>query len=172
MIRHSSIRRVTSAATAVASLALGAAVLGAQGNPPPVSVPPAGSLKAPPQAAVSPFARVPGDSDVALCNDGTWVKAPRLATDCAARGGLTVAMPQRPKRPAPAIPAAAIRAPTASAASAAMATAEPPAGATMRCKDGTYLGGTPSTSSCSANGGVAALIPVPKAEPVAPPRRP
>jgi len=48
---------------------------------------------------------------------------------------------------------------------------EPPAGATMRCKDGTYLTGTPSDARCAGFGGVAVLLPVPTPPPPAP-RRP
>jgi hypothetical protein len=47
------------------------------------------------------------------------------------------------------------------------ANATPPAGTTMRCKDGTYLTGTPSADRCANNGGVASYHPVP-ATPAAP----
>jgi hypothetical protein len=35
----------------------------------------------------------------------------------------------------------------------------PPAGTTMRCKDGSYLSGAPSADRCANNGGVATVFP-------------
>lgn len=76
-----------------------------------------------------------------------------------------------PAKPVPPPPSAS-GTPAASRAVAAPAATAPPAGATMRCKDGTYLSGTPSANRCSANGGLAALIPQRAAAPPAPlPRR-
>jgi hypothetical protein len=43
--------------------------------------------------------------------------------------------------------------------------ANPPAGATMQCRDGTWLTGAPSASRCSANGGVATILAQPRATP-------
>ncbi|MFI5208471.1 MAG: hypothetical protein ACHQX4_10710 [Gemmatimonadales bacterium] len=40
----------------------------------------------------------------------------------------------------------------------------------MQCKDGTYLTGTPDANRCSANGGLAAILPAARATP--PPARP
>jgi hypothetical protein len=48
----------------------------------------------------------------------------------------------------------------------------PPAGATMRCKDGTWLFGAPSAARCDRNGGLATILPVRAAPPPAPPRAP
>ena len=45
----------------------------------------------------------------------------------------------------------------------------PPIGSTGRCKDGTYLTGTPSESQCSDRGGLAVIFPVQAAVPA---RRP
>jgi hypothetical protein len=52
--------------------------------------------------------------------------------------------------------------------------ATPPVGATMRCKDGTYLGGAPSDAACAGHGGLAAAIAAPRTAPPPPtrPRRP
>lgn len=36
----------------------------------------------------------------------------------------------------------------------------PPLGATMRCKDGTWLSGTPSAERCDRNRGLAVILPV------------
>jgi hypothetical protein len=41
----------------------------------------------------------------------------------------------------------------------------------MRCKDGTWLAGTPAAARCNANGGLATILP-PKPPAGAPPRRP
>lgn len=49
--------------------------------------------------------------------------------------------------------------------------ATPPAGATMRCKDGTWLFGAPSAARCDRNGGLATILPV-RASPPPPPRAP
>lgn len=48
----------------------------------------------------------------------------------------------------------------------------PPAGATMRCKDGTWLFGAPSAARCDRNGGLATILPVRAAPPPPPPRAP
>ncbi|MDQ2666090.1 MAG: hypothetical protein M3Z05_08785 [Gemmatimonadota bacterium] len=45
----------------------------------------------------------------------------------------------------------------------------PPAGATGRCKDGTFLVAPPSEEACSGKGGLAVRLP---RAPIAPPRRP
>ena len=47
-----------------------------------------------------------------------------------------------------------------------------PNGANMRCKDGVYLFGTPSSQRCDANGGVAAMYEVRRPPPTPPARRP
>jgi hypothetical protein len=48
------------------------------------------------------------------------------------------------------------------------ANAAPPAGATMRCKDGTYQGGVPSDAACAIHGGLAAALIAPRQAPAAP----
>ncbi len=52
----------------------------------------------------------------------------------------------------------------------AASNAAPPAGATMRCKDGTYLGGAPSDAACAGHGGLAAALPAPRQAPAGPAR--
>lgn len=47
-----------------------------------------------------------------------------------------------------------------------------PNGATMRCKDGVYLFGTPSSQRCDANGGVTAMYETRRPPPTPPVRRP
>jgi hypothetical protein len=68
------------------------------------------------------------------------------------------------------------RAPAAPVASLAAqpSGAAPPVGSTMRCKDGTYLGGVPSEGACTGHGGLAAALLTPRTPPPPPsrPRRP
>jgi hypothetical protein len=70
-----------------------------------------------------------------------------------------------PPPPAPLTTAARIAAADRTVAPARTA----PIGATMQCKDGTYLTGAPSAGRCSNNGGIAAIYP---AQPAAPAARP
>jgi len=79
---------------------------------------------------------------------------PATASACSAHRGLLVAIIRPAAAPAP---TRAASAPTAVAA--ASAPAAPPAGSTMRCKDGTYLGGTPFAAACAGHGGLAAVLP-------------
>jgi len=68
---------------------------------------------------------------------------------------------------APAAPALRVAAPPRKAPTAAQSAiaksvapaASRPVGATMHCKDGTYLTGAPAADRCAANGGVAAIFP-------------
>ncbi len=131
------------------------------------SAPPTPRVSPPPPAPVAAIPAVtPPDSAVALCMDGSWVKEPRTASDCAARGGLKVTMPPKPQ--APPTPGAANQ--SVIALQPALLRSAPPAGATMQCKDGTYLFGAPSESRCAQNGGV--TVTYPAAAPPPPPRRP
>jgi len=130
----------------------------------PASALPPDSVR--PAAAASP-AEPPANA-VAQCTDGAFVVAPADAGACATHGGVLVLLPQRaePRRPV------AARVPV-SAPAAARAAALAPDGATMRCKDGTYLTGAPSEGRCDAYGGVAALLAAPRTAPPPPlPRRP
>jgi len=106
---------------------------------------------------------------IAQCGDGTFVVPPQDASACRGREGVLTVMPQgRTPPPRPTAAAALVAAPLVDP------TAPPPDGATMRCKDGTYLFGAPSAGRCGANGGVAAELPAPRTAPAAPPevRRP
>jgi hypothetical protein len=66
----------------------------------------------------------------------------------------------RPAAPATQAGPPAHRAPkqTVPTANLSLAQQPPPAGATARCKDGTYLSSTPSPTACDANGGLAAVL--------------
>jgi len=108
-----------------------------------------------PKAAVS---SAPPANAVALCKDGTYIVAPADASACGNHRGLQVAMPQR-AAPPPAVshvaaPAAAVRANPAATATT------PPAGATMRCKDGTWLNGTRAAGACAGHAGLAMTVPL------------
>ena len=130
----------------------------------PVSPPPPVPSTAPTAAPTPP------DSAVALCMDGTWIKEPRTVADCTARGGLRVAMPPKlAPPPAPVSASAASR--NVIAAQRATLNTGIPAGATMHCKDDTYLFGAPAEFRCAQNGGVAAMMPANLPAPP-PPRRP
>lgn len=136
--------------------------------PPPNAqrpVPPSTQPAAPPAPRMAAPAPVPPEGAVALCVDNTFVKDPGTTADCAKHGGLKVAMPPHTKT--------VVRKtnPTLGVTSAAIAKA-PPAGATMHCKDGTFLAGTPSKDRCANNGGLAAILPAPAQAPPAPARRP
>lgn len=145
----------------------------AQGaSAPPTAPAPHVSPSPPPvaQTVIVPASALPPtDSAVALCNNGTFVKEPGTVADCASRGGLRVAMPPRVKAPTLA-PAPAL-APSFSLRPA-IADQAPPVGATMRCKDGTYLSGTASANRCANNGGLAAILPPLPPVPPTPAKRP
>ncbi len=152
---------------AVLALALlaAAAPLAAQQAQAPAQAAPA----SPPPTAVAPATAaptlVPPADAVALCNDRTVVVAPAQPSACSARGGVKVLLPG--PRPAPAAPVRAA-APAQVAAPASAVT--PPAGATMRCKDGTWLSGTPDAQRCRDKGGLAVILPVQAPPPARPPR--
>ncbi|CAN5864153.1 hypothetical protein BH11GEM1_BH11GEM1_20500 [soil metagenome] len=79
--------------------------------------------------------------------------------------------------PAPTPLAPPVRTPIAASAVTpaqriASAAAAPPAGATMRCKDGTFLTGAPSEQRCDGNGGVSVTFPAAAPTPQPPVRRP
>jgi hypothetical protein len=117
---------------------------------------------APVRAAASPA------NAVALCADGSFMVPPRDAGACGSHGGLRLLMP--PRAAAPPRPLARV-APSPAAIRAAVAAEMPaPSGASMRCRDGTYLTGAPAQGRCDPYGGVAAIIPAPR-EPPPPPAR-
>ncbi len=169
--------------------------------PPPVASPPPAGRPAAAAVAVRPAAAVPlrpapvrvgvpldstrakpavaapapPANAVALCKDGTYIVSPADASACAGHRGLQAAMPQRAAPPSAAARVAVQPAAVRGAASAA--NTPPPAGATMRCKDGTYLSGAPSGGACAAHAGLAMVMPAPRTPPPAPahvtsPRRP
>jgi hypothetical protein len=88
-----------------------------------------------------------------------------------ARAGRASAAAIAAAQPAPRVgtPARNVKvAAAAPAISANVVAAARPVGATMRCKDGTYLTGAVSADRCASNGGVAVTFPVVAAP--APPR--
>lgn len=156
--------------TLIASLLLAAplgAPLAAQ-EPPPL-LPPA----SPPPTAPAPAPRLlpPPANAVAQCNDLTFVVAPSEPAACVARGGIKILLPGVRRTPALAAASPALRAATSQSAALARNDA-PPVGATMRCRDGSWLFGTPSASRCDRNGGLAVILPAPPVPPAALPRTP
>ncbi|MGH7654880.1 MAG: hypothetical protein ACREN6_09475 [Gemmatimonadaceae bacterium] len=148
----------------------------ASATPAPLLVPATAPTPPAPQKVVTPASALPpSDNAVALCMNGTFVNKPGTPADCAGRGGLRVAFTShlRTPPPAPGTPAAAAaaaqRLSNVRAVSASMA---PPVGATARCKDATYITGTPSPTMCDAHGGVAVTFPAARRTPAAPARRP
>jgi len=132
------------------------------GSPPPDSVRP----------AVAPMDVTPPANAVARCRDGTFILPPNDASACATHRGVLVVLPQAAGARPPVAPASRALTPVA-ASRAAGRDAAPPAGATMRCKDGTYLTGAAAAGRCDANGGlVAVLPPAREASPPPLPRRP
>lgn len=157
--------RLLSPALAVALL-LPASRVDAQDTP-ARQLPPASPRPTPPAPAAAPLP--PPANAVALCNDQTFVLAPATPSACDARGGLKLTLPTPRATPALVAPG---RAPAPEATvQAAPVPAAPPAGATMRCKDGTWLTGAPDAARCGANGGLAAILPQ-APPPPPPPRRP
>ena len=110
----------------------------------------------------------PPTNAVAQCKDGTFIVSPATTSGCATHRGLLVTMPPRTTPPAPSATTRVAVAPMAMQAAAPASAAAPPAGATMRCKDGSYLAGTPAPGACAANGGLAAVLPAPRTPPPAP----
>jgi len=115
-------------------------------------------------AAAGPV--VPPAGAVARCRDGTFIVAPSDASACSTHRGVGVVFPQRSAPPRPAarpVPVAQVAAPSDA----------PPSGATMRCKDGTWLAGAPAEGRCEGHGGTAVVLPAPRPAPPTPrPRRP
>ncbi len=107
------------------------------------------------RAVVEPSV-TPPEGAVAQCGDGTFIVAPAAASACATRRGVLVLMPRRTEPP-PA-PVRANRAAPVAARAAPPLEATPPAGATMRCKDGRFLTGAAAPGRCDAFGGTAAVL--------------
>ena len=113
--------------------------------------------------AVARDAIAPPAGAVALCADGAYIVVPAAPSECAAKGGLRVVFPHRVSPP----PNASLN-PLRSTMSLQTVPDTPPAGATMRCKDGTYLSGAPLADRCSASGGVAVVFPAVETPPPLP----
>lgn len=145
-----------------------AAPLAAQEPPsaPPRALPAASPAPTAPAAAPAPV--VPPANAVALCNDQSFILAPAAPSACATRGGLKVTLPAYRAVPTPEAVRPAPKGPTA--ATPALVSDTPPAGATMRCRDGSWLSGAPAPGRCDGNGGTAAILPV--APPIPPAPRP
>jgi len=80
-------------------------------------------------------------------------------TKCPAAGAAPAAAPAAPAKAAPAKPAAKEAKPAAAAAApAAASSAGAPAGATAKCKDGSYSKSKTHSGSCSHHGGVATFL--------------
>lgn len=134
----------------------------------PSPVLPAARVGLPPDSVrpvtAATVAAVPANA-VARCGDGTYLLSGSAANGCAAHGGIRVILPREGTPPPPAA-TRIISTPAATRAAAASAT--PPAGATMRCRDGTFLSGAPSDAACAGHSGLAAALMPPRPAPVAP----
>ena len=151
--------------TLIVSLALAApAAAPLTAQEPPRALPPA----SPPPPLPTPAATLlpPPANAVAQCNDLTFVVAPAEPSACAVRGGVKLRLPGVRRTPAPVAAAPALRA--AEPLAVAIRNDAPPAGATMRCRDGAWLSGTPSASRCDRNGGLAVILPAPPVPPRVP----
>lgn len=124
---------------------------------PPASPPP-------PAPVLAPRLVPPPANAVAQCTDLSFVVAPAAPAACATRGGVKIILPGARPTPAPPAQAPAVRAPSPRPSALARDDA-PPAGSTMRCRDGSWLSGTPSASRCERNGGLAVILPAPPAVP-------
>lgn len=142
-----------------------AAPLGAQEPVRPLSP----ASPPPPAPAAAPKPVPPPADAVAQCTDLSFVVAPAGPAACSARGGVKVILPGARKAPTTAAAAPAAR---AAEPPAIGRNDTPPAGATMRCKDGTWLTGSPAASRCDRNGGLAAILPAASTPPQGPPRAP
>ena len=99
----------------------------------------------------------------AKCNDGSYSTSTTAKGMCSGHGGVAEKIAPKPK---PAAKPAAAK-PAAKPAAAASA---PPAGATAKCKDGTYSTAKSTQGACSKHGGVAEALtaaPAPAAAPAA-----
>jgi len=152
-----------------ASLLVAASLAGVLADPLAAQAPPMPPASPPPPAPVeAPRLLAPPANAVAQCGDFTFVVAPATPAACESRGGVKVVLPGA-RAAAPAT-APAVRAPApAPTAAATLRDDAPPAGATMRCRDGSWLTGTPLASRCDRNGGLAVILP---STPPLPPRAP
>jgi hypothetical protein len=146
-----------------------AVVLGVAGSLEAQGTPRAPEPLPPPPPPVSAAQRTtPPDSAVALCADGSFIVAPDSAASRGARGGVRVRF-AGPRVPPP--PPAQGATDAASRSNSASLNAPPPPGATLRCKDGTYLSGPADVARCAQNGGSGIVLPRDPVPPPAPPTR-
>ena len=113
-----------------------------------------------PAATTTPT--TPPSNAVAQCVDGTFIVAPNDPRTCASHGGTRVVLPHA------STPHLSPARSAAKSQGSVAASAVPPAGATMRCKDGTYLSGPPAAGRCDPYGGLASLLPA-NGKPAPPP---
>lgn len=172
----SDVRRTRVAILLAAAGVIGASASGAQAPPSPPP-PPAGAVVAAPALIQPPAPVVPvrrGPARVVSLGASTPV-APMAAP----RGSPPPdSILRRPERISLANPSALTR-PTPvrrnrefGRVRSDVARQPAPAGATGRCKDGTFLTVAPSEAACAAKGGLAVRVPVARSAPPAPPRRP
>jgi hypothetical protein len=116
---------------------------------------------------------VPPPDAVAHCADGTYVTAPADPATCSQHGGLKAAFLRASTPPRPGAASAANAPVSAQISRSVVRTPDAaPAGATMRCKDGTWLTGARSADRCANNGGVATIVTAQQAPPPQPQKRP
>jgi hypothetical protein len=116
------------------------------------------------------------------CRDGSYPAAGAPDTACDGKGGVMVRWPLRKQPPAaqpqvrataPAIPAEARQVPDTTPPAgfvsnaerreqAKRATGRPPEGATLLCRDGTYVVRDTVAARCAANGGLATRLVTPR----------
>lgn len=132
------------------------------------ALPPASPAPTAPVAAPT-LAPLPANA-VAVCNDQSVIVAPATPSGCATRGGVKVTLPGHRTAPTPEAVRPAPKGPTA--VTPALRNDTPPAGATMRCRDGTWLTGPAAAARCDGNGGSAVILPAAPSAPAAPQRPP
>lgn len=166
---------VCTAVSGIVALLLSATPLLAQGAPPrpPRPVAP-DSLRTPPQAP-APALLAPARGSAQLQRATPAVVLPP------APGGPPPTPPRStavvPSKAPPVLNAQVVPPPPPMAGAATPATparalmpnGPPPVGTTMRCKDGTYLTGTPNPANCATHQGVAVIFPT-RAVPTGPER--
>ena len=174
--------RIYSGLGALAALVVPALTLGAQ-RPAPrapvvdtvaavapalVRTPPPSTVRPPASAAMSSARQVPTPAVImplASPSASPASVAPgRTATMVAPAALMATPVRQVPQQQATAA--------VTPAQQIAAADGRPAAGMTMRCKDGTFLSGTPSASQCQAHGGLVATFPAARQVPAAPVRKP
>ena len=165
----------------IIAVAPAAAQSGAPSNPTPPAPAPTLKLQTPPVAPPPP-------RPAPLIPASQRTPTPPISLKAAPGGGAPVATvrPDTTRLAARAMPALAapaarvaspprttpVAAPSAVSRNVIPATEAAPIGASMRCKDGTYLTGTASADRCTSNGGVAATYPAQPGSPPAPKPQP